>query len=257
MAEGARQTRQGRLAYGGLRSDNPQATSIALIAVNVGVWIAVMAGGGRASQLLDYLMLRPTGVCLADRFWFPNATESACGPAGGTWYPGVADGAPWQMVTSMFTHVEVWHIGFNMLALWALGPQLEMILGRWRFVVLYLVAGLGGSTMVYLLADPQSATLGASGAVFGLMGGLLVVAHKVGGNYQSILGWIAANFVITFVVSGISWQGHVGGFVTGAVVAGLLVYAPRARRTQVQVAGMVAVMVVLAVLDAMRTAALA
>ena len=72
------------------------------------------------------------------------------GASGGNWlYSGVGDGAYWQLVTSMFTHVEVWHIGFNMLALWVLGPQLELAIGRARFLALYFLSGLAGSALVY------------------------------------------------------------------------------------------------------------
>ena len=88
--------------------------------------------------------------------------------------PGVADGAYWQLVTSMFTHVQVVHIGFNMLALWVLGPQLELVVGRARFLALYFLSGLAGSALIYW-AGPEytlGGTIGASGAVFGLMGAL-------------------------------------------------------------------------------------
>ena len=96
----------------------------------------------------------------------------------------MSDGAYWQLVTSAFTHVEVWHIGFNMLALWVLGPQLELALGRARFLALYFLSALAGSALVYWLGGTTTATLGASGAVFGLMGALLVLALKVGGNVR-------------------------------------------------------------------------
>ena len=129
----------------------------------------------------------------------------------------MSDGAYWQLVTNAFTHVEVWHIGFNMLALWVLGPQLELAIGRTRFLALYFLSALAGSTLVYWLGGTTTATLGASAAVFGLMGALLVLALKVGGNVQQILMWIGINFLITVVWRGtISWQGHLGGFLGGA-----------------------------------------
>ena len=93
-------------------------------------------------------MLRTQGIC------FPSASIDASGlscPAGGTLYPGVVDGAYWQVVTSMFTQVQVLHIGFNMLALWVLGPQLELAIGRLRFLALYLISGLAGSAVVLWL----------------------------------------------------------------------------------------------------------
>ena len=159
-----------------------------------------------------------------------------CTAQGQTWVPGVADGAYWQLLTSAFTHIEVWHIGFNMLALWVLGPQLEMAVGRVRFLALYLLSALAGSTLVYWLADPAGSTIGASGAVFGLMGALLVLAVKVRGDVRGILTWVGINAVITFLFPNISWQGHLGGFLGGALIAAMLVYAPRKRRTAWQVA---------------------
>ena len=138
--------------------------------------------------------------------------------------PGVPTGsrtAPcWQLFTSAFTHLDLLHIGFNMVALWVLGPQLEMALGRLRFLAVYFLSALSGSALVYWLSSPSTPTIGASGAIFGLLGALLVVAFKVRGNYSQLLVWIGLNFVITVVGrSFISWQGHLGGFVGGVRAA--------------------------------------
>jgi membrane associated rhomboid family serine protease len=258
VAEGARTTRSGRTAYGGERSANPALTSIVLIATNVVVWLLILVTGGRESRWVERLALIPDGRCVASdrQTWFPGV-DSASGcriVPGADWVPGVAEGAPWQLITSVFAHVEPWHIAFNMLALWFLGPQLEMAIGRARYLALYLLSGLAGSACVYWLSDDQVQTLGASGAIFGLMGGLLVVAFKVGGNYQQILTWIGINALITIVGSSfISWQGHLGGLLGGFAIAALLVYAPRARRTTWQVAGLAALAVALAVLFVVRT----
>ena len=92
----------------------------------------------------------------------------------------------------MFTHIEVWHIGFNMLALWMLGPQLELALGRARFLALYLLSGLAGTVCVYWLSNEFSQTLGASGAVFGLMGALLVIALQGRRRRSEPGGWIGS-----------------------------------------------------------------
>ena len=162
---------------------------------------------------------------------------------------GVADGAWWQLITSAFTHEEVLHIGFNMLALYFLGPMLESVLGRWRFLALYLVSALAGSAAVMLWSSPYVQTLGASGAVFGLMGALAVVALKVQGQLQTVLVWIGLNLAFTFTVSGISWQGHIGGLVGGAVIGTAMVFAPRSHRSLVQwsVTGLVLVVSLVAI----------
>ena len=249
VAEGARATRSGRTAYGGRRTANPGLTSIALIATNVAVWLAVLATGWRESSLAYRLALLPTGRCDSVQdpsSYYPGATtENVCDRVpDGEWVHGVADGSYWQLVTNGFTHVELWHIGFNMVALWFLGPQLEAVLGRVRFLALYAISLLSGSALVYWLAGENSATLGASGAIFGLIGALLVVAHKVGGDVRGLLVWLGLNVFITLAVPHVSWQGHLGGFVGGFLVALVLVHAPRARRTTLQAAGLTAITVV-------------
>ena len=238
VKEGSRTTRSARTAYGGTRSGNPALTSQVLIAINAVVWILILVTGGGRSRLVGLLALRPSSL------------------VGGQAVPGyhsVASGDYWQLLTSMFTHIQLTHIGFNMLALYVLGPGLEAAVGRTRFLALYLVSGLAGSASVMWFSTPYGLTLGASGAIFGLMGALLVVAVKVHGDVRGILTWIAINFVITFVFSSyISWQGHLGGFVAGVLLGGVLAYAPRARRTAWQTAGVAGVAVLVAVATVTR-----
>jgi membrane associated rhomboid family serine protease len=257
VKEGAKATRSGRTAYGGLRPTDASVTSGVIIALNAAVWIAVLASGGSGGRLVEWLTLRTQGICFV-----PGASDNASGlscPNGGTLYPGVVDGAYWQLVTSMFTHVQLWHIGFNMLALWVLGPQLELAIGRVRFLAIYFISGLAGSAMVLWFGPEYSlgGTLGASGAIFGLMGALAVVALKVGGDVRGVLTWIGINFVLTFVVANISWQGHLGGFLAGTAVGLVLVYAPRGpRRTAVQLAGTSAIALSVAVAIVVRIVSL-
>jgi membrane associated rhomboid family serine protease len=263
VAEGSRDTRQARTAYGGLRAAKQGVVCLWLIGINVAVWVLIVVTGAARSPWVERLALIPVGQCGdGEGRWLGGVTTQAqcaiVGPSRGAhWIDGVATGAPWQLFTSMFTHVEVLHIGFNMLALWVLGPQLEMVLGRVRFLGLYLLSGLVGSAIVYWLSDPTTPTLGASGAIFGLMGALLVLALKVGSDVSQLLVWIGINFVITFFASAnISWQGHVGGFVGGVVLAAILAYAPRERRTAWQAAGFAGVAVLVALAFALRTAGL-
>ncbi len=252
VAEGKRTTRSGRTAYGGLRPSNASITSFVLIGLNIAVWLAIQVN----DRLVDWLSLHAGGYCQVAEGSVP-ATQTLCeNTPGTTWVPGVVDGAYWQLITSAFTHQEVWHIGFNMLALYVLGPQLEMLLGRVRFLALYLLSALTASALVLWAAPEWQYTLGASGAVFGLMGALLVVALKMRGEVQQVLLWIGINFLFTFTVSNISWQGHLGGFVGGVVIAGVLVYAPRRQRTLVQVIGLVAVALVTVLAVVARVAAL-
>ena len=245
VKDGAKETRSGRTAYGGLRPTDASITSGVLIALNVAVWIALLASGGTGSTLYDWLVLRTQGLCVIPGAGaFDTSSLSCPAGSGATLFPGAVDGAYWQVVTSMFSHVQVLHIGFNMLALWVLGPQLELAIGRLRFLALYFISGLAGSAMVLWFGPEYSlgGTLGASGAIFGLLGALAVVILKVGGDIRSVLVWIGINFVFTFTLANISWQGHVGGFIAGAAIAAVLVFAPRGpRRTPVQLAGTAAI----------------
>jgi len=246
VKEGSKSTRSGRTAYGGQRPGNAAITSQVLIGINVLVWLSILATGGASSNLVELLGLRPSGGALVT----VNGTTFQV-PA------GVAQGEYWQLLTSMFTHVSLTHIAFNMLALYVLGPQLEMAIGRSRFLAVYLLSGLAGSASVLWLSAPIGVTVGASGAIFGLMGALLVVALKVGGDVRGLLTWIGINFVLTVVVSHISWQGHLGGFVGGLLLGGVIVYAPRERRTLWQVAGIGVIAAIIAVATVARVAILA
>jgi membrane associated rhomboid family serine protease len=245
--EGAKSMRQGRTPFGGVRTADSTLTSRILIGLNVLVWLLITATGGSRSEWLYKLWLLPKTVCV-DQLNFGPCRQIAEGVAGGAW---------WQPLTAMFTHVQIWHIGFNMLALWVLGPQLEMVMGRVRFLALYLLSGLAGSAFVYWLSPVNGPTVGASGAIFGLMGALLVVAIKVRGDVQGILFWVGLNFFITVMGRGfISWQGHLGGFVGGILLGLLIAYAPRAKRGTLQTAGMITFAIALGAAFAVRTAML-
>jgi membrane associated rhomboid family serine protease len=247
VREGAKQTRQGHAMYGGQRSADPSLTSKVLIGLNLLVWGAIMATGGATSRLVGILALTPNGQCSpSDQpgSYYPQILDAAlCRQVGGAeWTMGVADGAVWQVLTSAFTHIQIFHILMNMLALWFLGPQIEAVLGRARFLGLYFGSALAASALVVWLAPENSNTLGASGAVFGMLGALLVLVFKVRANPQQLLFWIGLNFVITFMWSDyISWQGHLGGFLGGLAIAGVIAYAPRHNRAVVQWTGVAAV----------------
>jgi membrane associated rhomboid family serine protease len=172
--------------------------------------------------------------------------------------PGVADGEFYRLVTSAFLHYGIVHLLFNMYALYIVGPPLEAWLGRLRYIGLYALSALGGSVLVYLLSPLNAATAGASGAVFGLLGASFVVGKRLNLNVQWVVTLIVINLAFTFVIpalggQNISWQGHVGGLVTGAVVAAAYAYAPRERRTLVQVSAAVALLALFVLLIWWRT----
>lgn len=152
---------------------------------------------------------------------------------------------PWRLFTVLFVHSGFWHVGLNMLALWMLGRSLEPMLGRSRFLWLYVLSGLGGSVAVVLFGF-TSAVVGASGAIFGLFGALLVIGRHIGANITGIAVVLGINLVITFLpllTSGlgggggvqISWQAHVGGLAAGALVGLIYARTRTIRRRKLQI----------------------
>jgi membrane associated rhomboid family serine protease len=169
------------------------------------------------------------------------------------WPPAVADGEMYRLVTSVFVHYGVMHLLFNMWALYVVGPPLERWLGRLRFGALYALSALGGSVLVYLLSPLNASTAGASAAVFGLFGATFVVAKRLHLDVRWVVALIVINLVFTLTAPGISWQGHVGGLITGALVVLGYVYAPREHRNLVQAGLTAAFVAVFALLIWWRT----
>jgi len=173
--------------------------------------------------------------------------------------PALGATEPWRFLTAAFAHSpgQLLHILFNMYALWILGQYLEPMLGRLRFAALYLVSALGGSVSFLLLAFPLTAAglpndswvtavVGASGAVFGLFGALIVFNRHLGRSSRQLYILLAINAVIGFV-PGIAWQAHVGGFVTGAAVAAVITATAAQNRRRLQLPALVVVLLLLAV----------
>ncbi|WP_300267988.1 rhomboid family intramembrane serine protease [Microbacterium sp.] len=145
-------------------------------------------------------------------------------------YPSLNGGIfePWRLLTALLVHGGLWHVGLNMLALWMIGRSLEPMLGRWRFLALYLLGGLGGSVAVGILA-PGTSVVGASGAVFALFGALLVIGLHMGANMTGLLIILGINLVIGFIPGfNIAWQAHIGGAAIGALV-GFIILRTRKR----------------------------
>jgi membrane associated rhomboid family serine protease len=151
---------------------------------------------------------------------------------------------PYRFITTAFLHANLLHIAVNMYALWIVGPYLERMLGRWRYLALYLLSAFGGSVAVLLLAQPDTAAwytpvVGASGAVFGAFAAILIVLRRTGRDATQILVLILINLVLGFVVAGVSWQAHLGGLLTGLALGTVYAYAPQPRRAAWSVMGTV------------------
>jgi membrane associated rhomboid family serine protease len=168
----------------------------AIIAINVGVYLLELALGGQI-----------------------NGTGNEIYREGVLYGPVVANGDYWRLFTAMFLHYGPIHLGLNMLALWWFGAAVEQVLGRGRYLLLYIVSGLAGSAGA-LLFSPESLTVGASGAIFGILGAAFVLERQrmyvLGGGALSI---IVLNLAFTFFIPGISIGGHIGGLVGGGLCA--------------------------------------
>ncbi|WP_217170449.1 rhomboid family intramembrane serine protease [Streptomyces sp. AC512_CC834] len=245
VKEGARSVRQARTIVGGRVSTTPVVTYV-LIGLNVLAYLAEV--------------VRPE---IVDRFSMVGAR--LVGPDGGHYVyegayfggfhaEGVVAGEWERMITGAFLHLEptegtfgILHIVMNMVALWQLGRVVEPMLGRVRHAVLYLLSALGGSVLELLLADPAQPSVGASGAIFGLGAAYYVLARRIGADMASVNRFMAFLLLWLLLSAGLtSWQGHLGGLLTGGALA--LAYAPRdGRRVAVQVAACVGLVLLLAV----------
>ncbi|MBO4205303.1 rhomboid family intramembrane serine protease [Micromonospora echinofusca] len=254
VAEGRRSVRPTRTVFGGGAVGRQGYVTTALIALNVVTMLLSIAsdrGGDSAAGGSGFGGLMGGSTPLTE--WgaviglarFPDFTVH-----------GVAEGEWYRLLTAMFLHYGVVHLLLNMWALWVLGRSLEATLGPARFLGLYLVAGFGGNVAAYVFSAPNAATAGASTAIFGMFAGLFVIMRRLGRDTSQVIPILVVNLVFTFAVPGISIAGHLGGLVTGAAMALVLAYAPRANRSLVQLAGGALIVVALAGLVLVRSAAL-
>jgi membrane associated rhomboid family serine protease len=214
--ECARQRTRVRTMRSAARSGEPVLT-YALIAINVVAFIGELAGGASAGG----------GSLGTSRLFADGALRAS----------DVANGDYWRLITAGFLHASVFHIFFNMFALWILGQMLEPAIGSVRFGLIYFVSLLAGSFGA-LVVTPDALTVGASGAIFGLMGAAVVVLRNRGINpMESGLGlWIGLNLLLTFTLSNISIGGHIGGLIGGTLAALVLFEGPDVLRLSPQIA---------------------
>jgi len=166
----------------------------------------------------------------------------------GAYRSGYTELVPWTMITSMFLHGSIPHLALNMFSLYIFGSILERSLGRLRFAALYFISGFGGSVAV-LLISPGTAVVGASGAIFGLLGAFFVIQRKLGGNNIQLIILIALNLIIGFVPGlNIAWQAHLGGLVVGAAVSFVYLRTRRVDQRRVQLLGVTGIAVALVIL---------
>ena len=225
LREGRKTVRQARTIAGApVTADSP--VTRLLLGINVGVFLLVFAGAVRG--LVSRFAMQPFGIAINDEYY--------------------------RLITAAFLHQSMLHIAFNMYALLMLGDQVERVLGRWRYIALYLVSALGGSAASYFFSEIAGASIGASGAIFGLFGALFVIQRRLRADTSSIIGVLLLNLFIGIALPGIDWRAHVGGLATGALITAGYVYIGKgARRTPTHAVIVALVLVVSVALVAVRT----
>ena len=226
VADAARQAPVQRTVLGGRVRPGRPVVTLVLIGLCALTYLLQVVSGGAGAGLVTQLLV---------------------------FYPPLGAVEPWRFLTAAFLHGSLFHIALNMYVLYLTGPYLEQALGRWRFALLYLVSALGGSVgylLLYGAGDPG--TVGASGAVFGLFGAMLVLQRRLRLPLRQTAVIVGLNVVLGFAIPGIAWQAHLGGLATGAALGAVMAFAPAprgsrgpARRTAVQAAGSALVVAVL------------
>lgn len=252
VSEGRKTMRQAKSTFGGSVSGAKGLVTKTLIGINAAVFILALTMIGAEGLLGGISPLHALGGMFSEG----NHTG---GIIFGTQYvlPTVPNGGYYRMVTSMFLHFGIVHLAFNMVVLWILGRVLERDLGSTRFLALYLVAGLGGSVMTYLFSAPDVLSAGASGAIFGLFGAIVVINRKLSRDNSGLYVLLGMNLFLTFMVPQISWTAHIGGLITGILCGLMLAFIPRERRAVLPWVLMAALVVVFVFLTLWQTTNLA
>ena len=221
----AAQSRQARTISGGAIHQDAALVTKALVAINVLIWLV--------------------NVLLSERLFATFQMQGGAVALSGEWY---------RLVTSAFLHTGFTHLAFNMIALWFVGAEVERRLGRWRYLTVYLLSALGGSVLSYAVDSPGLASVGASGAVFGVFGAFFVLAVRLKVDLGGVIALILINVVIGFIPGlHINWRAHLGGLIVGAVLTAAMVYAPQRTRLLWSAVASVLILVALVGTTVMRS----
>jgi membrane associated rhomboid family serine protease len=192
-------TRRARRTIAGLETP----ATVGLIALNVLVYLVTVYQGAGISQPGGEVFNR--GALVGAQIYAQDE-----------WY---------RIVTAMFLHASLLHIALNMLVLYWVGTIVERALGTWRFLLIYFVSGIAGSAGALLFSGPFAVTVGASGAIYGIFGALLILEYRATGSFTGpALTLIVLNLALSFVIPNISWGGHVGGLVGGTLATFALLH---------------------------------
>ena len=183
---------------------SPAQVTLGLVLLNVAIWLLQIVPG---SSLTDKLAFVPVSVFVE----------------------------PWRMITAGFAHdpSNILHVALNMYSLYIFGSILEPMLGRLRFLAIWLTAIFGGSVAVMYLNTPDTWVLGASSGIFGLMASYFVVLRALGDRSRGLIGLIAINLVFGFLMPGVSWQAHLGGLLAGGAMTAVFTNSRGSKQAQV------------------------
>jgi len=239
VGQGARTTRSARTTFGG-RPASGAVVTWTLVGINVAVFLFTWVRPGVVNDLemLGYASYGYGGAMhgVAAGEWYRLITSAFLAPA-----------------TGLSGGLGIWDILFNMWALIFVGPSLEGLLGRVRFLAVYLLSAVGGGVMYYFLAPQNAPAVGASGAIFGLFGAWFVVSRRLRLDTRGIVWLIAINLALSlFLHNIIAWQDHIGGLLTGVILTAAYAYAPPKNRAVVQVLATIAVVAALVIAVVIR-----
>jgi membrane associated rhomboid family serine protease len=212
VREANRDVRQVRTSTGGKRSARPGVVTMTLIGICVVMFGLQNLIGPSFTYRTNLIAMAPSVGAL------PSSSNIGVAYGFGEWY---------RLITSMFVHENIWHLGTNMLSLYWIGIPVESRLGRVRYLLTYLTCGIVGAAVSYAFLSWNASSLGASGAIFGLLGVLTVLALREKLNIQPIITVILLNLAFDFAIPGIDWHAHLGGLGAGLLLGAALAYAPR------------------------------
>ena len=207
-----RDVKQVRTVVGGKRHSRQGVATMVLIGICVVMFGLQKLIGDSFTYRMNLVAMAPSVGVL------PSSSNIGVAYGFGEWY---------RLVTCMFVHESIWHLGMNMLSLWWIGVPVESRLGRTRYLLTYFTCGIAGSAVSYAFLPWNAFSLGASGAIFGLLGVLAVLALREKLDMQPIITVILINLIFSFSVPGIDWHAHVGGLIAGLGLGAALAYAPR------------------------------
>jgi membrane associated rhomboid family serine protease len=221
--EGKRTVRQARTVLGGRAISRPTVTYTLMI-LNVVAFVVTMLTGHNAA--VNRFGMQPIEIAVNHEYY--------------------------RLFTSIFMHENIAHIGFNMLVLWIIGQQLEALLGHSRFIVLYFISGFAGAVASFWFSPIGIVGIGASGAIFGLMGGLLIAGRRLRYDVTQVAVLIGINLVIGFILAGTDWRAHLGGLAAGLAVGAVFAHGPKKNRLLFEITMCAIIVVLLVGLTALR-----